>query len=116
MRGTTGKDRGIWFARGLAGPALAGLGADREQRLEVVLREDLEGDHRLRALMPLSSAKRCVTTSATSSGLRTRSIATKSHSPVTEYASATPSTSASAPPRVEIASRSASMRTIAWVT
>jgi hypothetical protein len=57
-----------------------------------------------------------VTTSATSAGSRTRSIATKSHSPVTEYASATPSTSASRPPSVSIAERSASMRTIAWVT
>ena len=33
--------------------------------------------------MPSISAKRWVTTCATSSGLRTRRIATKSHSPVT---------------------------------
>src|SRR3954469_6481696 len=65
--------------------------------------------------MPWMDENRCVTTCATSSGLRTRTMATKSHSPVTEYASATPSTSASAPPSVGSASREAFTSTTACV-
>src|SRR5436190_5663321 len=56
-----------------------------------------------------------VTTSASCSWSGTRTIATKSQSPVTEYASATPSMSASSPPSVDSASRSASIRTTALV-
>src|SRR5205085_2789563 len=47
---------------------------------------------------PESWDSRSVTTCASSSASRSRRIATKSHSPVTEYASATPSMSASSPP------------------
>src|SRR3984893_7673892 len=56
------------------------------------------------------------TTGASCSCSRTRTMATKSHSPVTEYASATPSTAASSAPSVGIAERSASISTTAWVT
>src|SRR5919199_340085 len=65
--------------------------------------------------MPGSRASLAVTTSASSSWRPTLTIATKSHSPVTEYASATPSTPASSPPRVPSASRSAQIRTTAVV-
>src|SRR3954469_5064703 len=66
--------------------------------------------------MPGTRASWAVTTFARSSGFATRRMATKSHAPVTEYASATPSRSASAPPRSGSASRSARIRTTAWVT
>src|SRR5256884_9236572 len=57
-----------------------------------------------------------VTMSAISSWFLTRRIATKSNSPVTEYASATPGTSASAGPSLAIADRSASISTMAVTT
>src|SRR3954452_11450989 len=66
-------------------------------------------------LTPGSFTSSPVTTSASISCRGTRMIATKSHSPVTEYASATPSRSASWPPSVCRASRSASMSTTAVV-
>src|SRR5438067_5830902 len=66
-------------------------------------------------ITPDSTVIAPVTTSASCSWSGTRTIATKSHSPVTEYASATPSMSASSPPSFESASRSASIKTTAWV-
>src|SRR3954462_14862742 len=66
--------------------------------------------------MPGSCASDSVTTFASRSGSATRIIATKSHSPVTAQASATPSISASCPPSVWSASRSARIKTTAWVT
>src|SRR4051812_4036056 len=66
--------------------------------------------------MPGTRASCPVTSGARSSGFATRRIATKSHSPVTEYASVTPSTSARALPRSGRASQSARIRTTAWVT
>src|SRR3954452_25407107 len=66
--------------------------------------------------MPGSCASDSVTTFASCSGSATRIIATKSHSPVTDQASETPSISASCPPSVWSASRSARIRTTACVT
>src|SRR3954452_1081633 len=66
--------------------------------------------------MPGSCASDSVTTFASCSGSATRIIATKSHSPVTDQASETPSISASWPPSVWSASRSARIRTTACVT
>src|SRR5215213_6646234 len=66
--------------------------------------------------MPGSCASDSVTTFASCSGSDTRIIATKSHSPVTDQASETPSISASCPPRVWSASRSARIKTTACVT
>src|SRR5256885_17147122 len=57
-----------------------------------------------------------VTMSAISSWFLTRRTATKSNSPVTEYASATPGTSARAGPSLAIADRSASISTMAVTT
>src|SRR3954451_4459961 len=65
--------------------------------------------------MPGSCASDSVTTFASRSGSATRIIATKSHSPVTDQASATPSISASCPPRVWSASRSARIKNTACV-
>src|SRR5436189_183385 len=61
--------------------------------------------------MPGTCDSREVTTSAISSWFLTRTITTKSNSPVTEYASATPGTSASAGPSLAIADRSALLQT-----
>src|SRR4051794_22245413 len=66
--------------------------------------------------MPGSCASDSVTTFASRSGSATRIIATKSHSPVTDQASETPSISASCPPSVWSASRSARIKTTACVT
>src|SRR2546430_14648907 len=66
--------------------------------------------------MPGTCDSREVTTSAISSWFLTRTITTKSNSPVTEYASATPGTSASAGPSLAIADRSASISTMAVTT
>src|SRR4051794_396190 len=66
--------------------------------------------------IPGSCASDSVTTFASCSGSATRIIATKSQSPVTDQASETPSISASCPPRVWSASRSARIRTTACVT
>src|SRR5215208_1413052 len=66
--------------------------------------------------MPGSCASDSVTTFASCSGSDTRIIATKSHSPVTDQASETPSISASCPPSVWSASRSARIKTTACVT
>src|SRR3954468_23804643 len=66
--------------------------------------------------MPGSCASDSVTTFASCSGSPTRIIATKSHSPVTDQASDTPSISASWPPSVWSASRSALIKTTACVT
>src|SRR3954453_12503885 len=66
--------------------------------------------------MPGSCASDSVTTFASCSGSATRIIATKSHSPVTDQASETPSISASWPPSVWSASRSALIKTTACVT
>src|SRR3954453_17206435 len=66
--------------------------------------------------MPGSCASDSVTTFASCSGSATRIIATKSQSPVTDQASDTPSISASCPPSVRSASRSARIRTTACVT
>src|ERR687894_719036 len=63
--------------------------------------------------MPSSLARRSVMTRASSSGSGTRRIATKSHSPVTDQASATPSSSASRPPRSGSAERAARTSTTA---
>ena len=57
---------------------------DREERLEVVLGEDLEGDHRVRALDALQRREAVGDDVGDLLRPRTRSIATKSHSPVTE--------------------------------
>ena len=45
-------DRTLWFSRGWRRYV-----PDREQRLQVVLGEDLEGDHRVRALDPRHAAR-----------------------------------------------------------
>src|SRR5215212_3716403 len=66
--------------------------------------------------MPGSCESDSVTTFASCSGSGTRIIATKSHSPVTDQASETPSISASCPPSVWSASRSARIKTTACVT
>src|SRR3954469_1305226 len=66
--------------------------------------------------MPGSCASDSVTTFASCSGSATRTIATKSHAPVTDQASETPSISASWPPSVWSASRSARIKTTACVT
>src|SRR5919198_2268853 len=66
--------------------------------------------------MPGRRASLLVTTSASWSVSATRMTATKSHSPVTDQASVTPSTSARRPPSTGSASLSALIRITAWVT
>ena len=62
----------------------AQLRADREHRLDVVAGEHLEGDHRVRVAIPERRRVGQSRPRRDPRGARTRSIATKSHSPVTE--------------------------------